>query len=83
MEYVEARRAVTRMISPPTIFPLRATYQLEPLGDGCIFSIGVEFDAHANFAWPEEERDEWRRMASRALERVRQTLAADAADGAV
>lgn len=80
IEYVAARRAVTRMISPPSPIPLRAVHQLEPLGDGCIFSVGMEFDAPAATLWPEEQQNLWRRWASRYLERVRQTLAAEAAD---
>ena len=81
VEYVELRRAVTRMISPPTPVPLRATHQVEPLGEGCILSFGMEFDAPAGTIWPQEQQAEWRRTASRYLERVRHALAAEASGG--
>jgi len=77
IEYSDARRAVTRMISPPSSIPLRATNSLEPLGDGCIFTVGMEFDAPAGTNWPQAQQDEWRRGALRYLARVRQTLAAE------
>lgn len=83
IEYVEARRAVTRMISPPSPIPQRATHQLEPLGEGCILSVGMEFDAAAGTVWPQKQQDEWRRWAARYLLRVRQTLDAEASDGGI
>jgi hypothetical protein len=81
IEYAEARYAVTRMISPPTPADIRATYRVEPLGEGCILSIGMEFDAPASTTWPQNQQDEWRRFASRYLERVRLTLIAETTDG--
>jgi hypothetical protein len=81
IEYSEARRAVTRLISPPSPVPVRATHQLEPLGEGCILSVGMEFDAPAGTVWPQEQQDEWRRGASRYLSRVRKVLVAEAAEG--
>ena len=80
MAYAEARYAVTRMISPPSPADIRATYRLEPLGEGCILSIGMEFDAPADTTWPQDQQDEWRRGTSRYLERVRLTLAVETAD---
>lgn len=81
IEYLEARRAVTRMITPPSPNPLRVTHQLEPLGEGCTLSIGMEFDAPASAVWPQQQQDEWRHWAARYLQRVRQTLAGEPADG--
>jgi hypothetical protein len=74
IEYIEARRAVTRWVSPPPPVPVRATHNLEPLGQGCILSVGMEFDSPVGTVWPQQQQDEWRHQAQRYLERARRLL---------
>jgi hypothetical protein len=78
IEYVEARRAVTRWVSPPLAVPVRATHNLEPVGEGCILSVGMEFDSPVRTIWPQQLQDEWRHRAQRYLERARRLLAQEA-----
>jgi hypothetical protein len=79
IEYSEARYAVMRMISPASPIGLRATHRVEPLGDACILTIGMEFDAPADTTWTQDQQNEWRRGASQYVDRVRRTLAAETA----
>ena len=74
-EYIEARLAVTKVISPPLPVPVRATYRLEPSGAGCLLHLGQEYDAAAHHVRSTPEAEFWRAYAVEYLARVRRTLA--------
>lgn len=74
-EYIEARLAVTRVISPPLPVPVRSTYRLEPSGTGCLLHLGQEYDAAAHHVRSPSEAEAWRIYAVEYLARVRRTLA--------
>ena len=73
-EYEEGRRAVAAVISPPPEMPTRSVTALEPLGEGCALTYGVEYDAPLGSVWPKERRDSARAEVLQYLERVKWEL---------
>jgi hypothetical protein len=74
IEYVEERRAVTKVVSPPMPVPIRMTYSLEPLGEGCLFAYSQEYEAASNQVRSDDDIRAWREYAQDYLGRVRSVL---------
>jgi hypothetical protein len=77
IEYDEGRRAVTQVLSPKPLVPLRTVTSVEPLGLGSVLTIGLEFDAPCSTVWTKPEQDGTREWALTYLDRVRRALDAD------
>lgn len=75
IEYAANRRAVIKFVSPATPVPVRLVYELEPLVDGCLYTLRQEYDAAPHQGWSATETDAWRRRIKDSLERVRLALA--------
>lgn len=45
IECTPARRAVIKVVSPAMPVPVRLVYELEPLADGCFYTVRQEHDA--------------------------------------
>lgn len=77
VEVVESdrpRRAVVKIVDPPPPVPVRVTWDLEPLGDGCLLTFGQEYDAPSSAVRPEADVAAWRRGTREDLDRLREVL---------
>jgi len=74
VEYVERRQAVTNLISPKPLVPIRNVLAVEPVSGGCILTFGEEHDGHSSQAMTPESITQWRQHAHSYLDRVRTTL---------
>jgi hypothetical protein len=74
IEQNDARRAVTKTVSPSPAFPLRTTVTLDPVADGCLMVYRYEYDVPASQALTEDQLQSWHEQARRYLEAVRHTL---------
>ncbi|MEO6501713.1 MAG: SRPBCC family protein [Jatrophihabitantaceae bacterium] len=72
IDYAHCRLAVTRNISPRQPVSVRTFHAVEPVGDGCLLTLGQEYDGHI---LTPEGVEHWRTYATGYLERVRTTLA--------
>lgn len=54
--------------------PVRFYWEIEALGDGCLFTIGSEYDAPASAVRTVPEVQAWREPVSESLIRLRRLL---------
>lgn len=75
-EYVEGSRASLAQLSPALPRPMRRTFDVQSVEDGCLLIVGTESDAPEGLHWSPEQRSRLTEEIRELLVRVRQQLGA-------
>jgi Polyketide cyclase / dehydrase and lipid transport len=80
-EYQPGRFATTRQVSPPSAEPRRTTQSVEPVDDGCKYTMTLELDVKLGLRILPAFEKQWRAFAADHFARVRKVLTeSEAAD---
>lgn len=74
IEYQPGRLATTRQVSPPSAEPRRTTQSVEPLDDGCQYTMTLEIDVKLGLRILPAFEKQWRAFATDHFTRVRKVL---------
>jgi hypothetical protein len=75
IEYEPGRRALVRVISPAPKREVRLSYTLQPVDEGCLYSVGFEMDLLRGHYIRQQFKDNWRAQIQAMFDRIRQVLA--------
>jgi hypothetical protein len=70
IEYEVNRRAVTRQVSPPLTAMIRSIETIEPVDEGCVYTLAVEYDLQRGQRLLRRAEQSWRADAREQVDRI-------------